>query len=132
MEFVATSHNNQALVYNDYIYFHKKTNKNGSLIWRCQQKCGVTYTTIWNGVTYIFIRHPPVQHNHNQKLAEKEVEFEDFAASCPRFDNIRSRIQKIRRKDTPILPKSRANIQLDGIYIKTLYKRRFLLYDTSG
>ena len=60
---------------------------------------------------------------HSEDIdAEEEVEFEDFAASCPHFDNIINGLQNFRRKDIPILPKLRAIIQLDGIDIKTLYK----------
>ena len=62
----------------------------------------------------------------------QQVEFEDFAISCPQFDNRRTKLQKIRRKDTPVLPKTREAIQLDRMYITTLYNRRFLLFDTQG
>ena len=61
-----------------------------------------------------------------------QVDFEDFALSCPQFDNRRTRLQKIRRKDTPVLPKTREAIELDRLYITTLYKKRFLLFDTLG
>ena len=84
MEFVPTSHSNQALVYNGYIFHLKKTNKNGSLIWRCQQyhpkvgevKCSISCTTIWNGSSNTFIRYPPLVHNHEAPTKGKKLSME--------------------------------------------------------
>ena len=165
-----TTQSNKAIVYNGYVFHRSKTNKNGSILWRCQQyfpkagqdKCCVSCTTI-DG---IFLRNPPTVHQHDpptkgqkvamefvdrvatevpksnlplQRIWEKtlskhlreiyslddsnpngqQVEFEDFALSCPQFDNRRTKLQKIRRKDTPVLPKTREAIQLDRMYITT-------------
>ena len=98
MEFIATSHNNQALIYNDYLYFHKKTNKNGSLIWRCQQKCGVTCTTIWNGVTNIFIRLSPLPHNHEAPSTGKKLAMEFVNQVATEVPKSNQPLQKIWEK----------------------------------
>ena len=45
-----------------------------------------------------------------QKTTEtnEEFDFVQFAIACPQFDNIRRGFGKIRRKDTPVLPKTLA------------------------
>ena len=64
--------------------------------------------------------------------ANEEFNFVQFATSCPQFENIRRGLGKIRRKDTPVLPKTQVAIDLDGQYLTTIYLGRFLLFDTKS
>ena len=63
--------------------------------------------------------------------ANEEFNFVQFAIACPQFENIRRGLGKIRRKDTPVLPKTLVAIDLDGQYLTTIYLGRFLLFDTK-
>ena len=69
-----------------------------------------------------------------QKTTETNegFDFVQFAIACPQFDNIRRGFGKIRRKDTPVLPKTLVAIDLDGQYITTIYLGRSSLFDTKG
>ena len=49
--------------------------------------------------------------------ANEQFNFVQFAIACPQFDNIRRGLGKIRRKDTPVLPKTLVEIDLDGQYL---------------
>ena len=59
-------------------------------------------------------------------------QFVDFALECPEYETVRSSLGKIRREDTPLLPKSQQSIDLDRQYLVTIYGQRFLLFDTNG
>ena len=68
MEFteLPTTQSNSAIVVNEYVFHRSKTNKNGSILWRCQQyfpkigeeKCAVSCTTL-DGE---FLRYPQMVH----------------------------------------------------------------------
>ena len=66
--------------------------------------------------------------NENMDLKQ----FVDFALECPEYETMRSSLGKIRREDTPLLPKSQQSIDLDGQYLVTIYGQRFLLFDIRG
>ena len=71
----------------------------------------------------------------NKFLVKENVDlakFIDFSLECPDYENVRSGLGKIRREDTPLLPKSKETIDLDGQYLITIYGQRFLLFDTKG
>ena len=152
MEFteLPTTQSNSAIVVNEYVFHRSKTNKNGSILWRCQQyfpkigeeKCTVSCTTLDGDFLQMVYQHNPPTKGKKlsmqffdrvatevpksnqplQRIWEKtqskflreiysddidpndQVDFEDFALSCPQFDNRRTRLQKIRRKDTPVIP----------------------------
>ena len=59
------------------------------------------------------------------------AKFVDFALECPDYDTIRTGLGKLRREETPLLPKSTLAIDLDGQYLVTIYGQRFLLFDTQ-
>ena len=68
MEFVPTSHGNQTLVYNGYIFSKSKVNSSGSINWKChnyfkkdQTHCKITCTTIGN--EFVTGREAPMYHN---------------------------------------------------------------------
>ena len=172
-EFVPSAHRKPCMVYNQYIFQKAKTNKDGSINWRCKnyyktgvEKCNVTCTSLAD--EFVNGRSPPMYHEHEppsegqkhalvfndllktevqrttkplkqlyekawSKFAEnEEVDFEEFAKSSSQFDNIRRGLGKIRRKNTPKLPSSLVEIDLDGQYINTIDRKRFLLFDTRG
>ena len=69
MELVPTSHGNDTLVYQGYIFLLAKRNKDGSLNWRCQNywkkdltHCKITCTTLGN--EFIRGRAAPIVHNN--------------------------------------------------------------------
>ena len=85
MEYVPTSHGNQTLVYNGYIFSRSKFNANGSIIWKCrnywqndQSHCKITCTTI--GEEFVPGRAAPMYHNdsngnriHDPPAKEKKI-----------------------------------------------------------
>ena len=60
--------------------------------------------------------------------ANEQFDFVQFAIACPQFNNIRRSLGRIRRKDTPVLPKTLFEIDLDGQYLTTIYLTRFYYY----
>ena len=70
----------------------------------------------------------------NQFLIKENVDlakFVDFALECPDYGTVRTGLGKLRRQETPLLPKSTQAIDLDGQYLVTIYGQRFLLFDTQ-
>jgi hypothetical protein len=64
----------------------------------------------------------------NKFLVKENVDlakFIDFSLECPDYENVRSGLGKIRREDTPLLPRSKETIDLDGQYLITIYGQRF-------
>ena len=57
--------------------------------------------------------------------------FEEFSLACPDFENVRHGLSKLRRKETPLLPKTLITIDIDGKYCLTSYHQPFLLFDTQ-
>ena len=82
MEFseLPTTHSNKAIVFNSYLFHRSKNNKNGSILWRCQQyfpkagqeKCSVSCTTI-DG---IFLRYPQMIHQYEPPTKGQKVAIE--------------------------------------------------------
>ena len=85
MEFVPTTHGNDTLVYQGYIFLLAKRNKDGSINWRCQNywkkdltHCKITCTTLGN--EFIRGREAPMVHNnaaghlvHQPPTQEKKI-----------------------------------------------------------
>ena len=79
MEFteLPTTQSNSAIVVNEYVFHRSKTNKNGSILWRCQQyfpkigeeKCAVSCTTL-DGE---FLRYPQMVHLHDPPTKGKKL-----------------------------------------------------------
>ena len=85
MEFVPTTHGNQTLVYNGYIFSKSKVNGSGSINWKCHNyfkkdttHCKITCTTIGN--EFVVGREAPMYHEdangnriHDPPAIEKKL-----------------------------------------------------------
>ena len=85
MQFVPTTHGNQTLVFNGYIFSRSKVNSSGSINWKCHNyfkkdntHCKITCTTIGN--EFIVGREAPIHHNdangnriHDPPAMEKKL-----------------------------------------------------------
>ena len=98
--------------------FHRsKTNKNGSILWRCQQyfpkagqdKCCVSCSTI-DG---IFLRNPPTVHQHDSLTRGQKVAME-------LVDQVATEV-----------PKSKSNLPLQRIWEKVLSKHLREIYSLN-
>ena len=68
----------------------------------------------------------------NQFLINEYMDLKKFVYFTPEYEKMRSSIGKIRREDTPLLPKSQQSIDLGGQYLVTIYGQRFILFDIKG
>jgi hypothetical protein len=65
-------------------------------------------------------------------LIEEDFDIDELAAKMPKFENRKDKIYEQRNKDIPKNPKSVDKIDLSSErFSNTLYKKRFLLFDTN-
>ncbi|XP_069136696.1 uncharacterized protein [Argopecten irradians] len=74
---------------------------------------------------------PSIYQEEVTKLRDSDWDDEARAVvqQIPTFNSARSALYRARRKQTPRLPKTRAEIDLDGRWTETVTGERFLLFD---
>ena len=111
MQYISNTRRNPSLVFNGYIFTKGKTNQDGSIRWICQNNrkngaipCSISCTTL-NGE---FQRHPPMLHlNQNDTLIHEPPT--QGTRQAMQFLNEFKEDATLRRKETPLLPKTLNN-----------------------
>ena len=70
-------------------------------------------------------------NNEISKRVKKGSNIDEIAACKIKYVNHKKNLNKIRRQDTPSLPKRVQQVILTWIYMITNYSSRFLLFDTG-
>ena len=71
-------------------------------------------------------------NNEINKKVKQGANIDDIASCKIKFNNYKKNLYKIRRTDTPSLPKRVQQVILTWIYMITNYSSRFLLFDTGN
>ncbi|CAF0884641.1 unnamed protein product, partial [Brachionus calyciflorus] len=68
-------------------------------------------------------------HEEQSKIAqETNATYQELAQVLPSYSNIKSTLQKRKKKTLPPLPRALKDLNLDGEFIKTVKDEKFLIY----
>lgn len=161
MEFITTQKGAQSLLWEGSRFTINRKMANGTIYWRCSKRsCPARITTDGeqllqqtNGhnhpVDPVELRVEeiksklrkrareevvPIPAIYNDALVELSTQQDcaSVAANLPTFTSVKSSMYRSRRSRLPTLPKSRAEITLDGDWVNTLSGERFLLWNEGS
>lgn len=66
------------------------------------------------------------------RILEEDFDIDEIPSKMPKLENVKDKLYKARNKDIPSVPKTTQHVDLTNErYTTTIYKTRFLLFDTN-
>ena len=155
MEFITNQKGSQSLLWNGSRYTVNRKMENRTAYWRCAKRsCPARITTQGSDILTQTRGHnhavdptdikvetiksnlrkrvreevTPVPRIYNEAVVQLSTEEDcsSVAAQLPTFDSMKSSLYRSRRKRFPPIPKSRAEIEVEGEFTTTLSGDRFI------